>query len=349
MKHYMHKTSIPLLLLALLAVAISACSSGKFKISGKLSDITSANLHIAYYTVNGVKDAWVTTHDNGSFEFTGESAEPTMAVIYDTQSQAIACIEVQNGDAIEVSGSPDKRYQLTISGSETNEKWSGFLNEHAKQFEAGNKAATNAAIEKYIKANPDDLTSTLLLLVNYDSSNDPERAKNLLNGISTDAKPLSIICAFEALTATIGKSQTEGSLPILLMINAQTGKFGQLKYNASSLTLLYIWGGDNEQTHKADIGRLKTLHSATSDKRLQIADISLEADSSFWRSTIARDSAQWLQFWVPEGPLGVDLKPLHITSTPLAVLADSTGRVLWRGADCSTAAKMAESQLKKLK
>ncbi len=344
-----HKISIPLLLLALLAVAMNACSSGKFKISGKLSDIASANLHIAYYTVNGVKDAWVTTHDNGAFEFTGESADPTMAVIYDTQSQVIACLEVQNGDAIEISGTPNKRYQLTVKGTETNERWSGFLNEHAKQFEAGNKAATNAAIEKYVKANPDDITSTMLLLANYDSGSDPGRAKKLLSGISTNAKPLSIICAFEALTATIGKSQAEGVLPVLLMINAQTGKFGQLRYNASSLTLLYIWGNDNEQAHKADIDRLKALRSAASGKQLQIADISLEADSSFWRSTITRDSAQWLQFWVPEGPLGVDIKPLHITSTPLAMLADSTGRVLWRGTDCSTAAKMAEAQLNKLK
>ncbi len=342
-----HKISVHLLLLMFLTAAMSACSSGKFKITGQIDDITSGNLHIAYYTANGVKDAWVTTHDKGSFEFSGESAEPTIAVIYDTQSQMIACMAVQNGDAIKINGSTDKRYRFDIKGTEANEKRSRFLNNHAKQFETGNKAATNAAIEKYAKTNPDDLCSTLLLLLDYDGNGNPAHVQKLLNGINNDAKPQSIICAFNALTASVGKAKADENLSVMTMINAQTGKFGQLRFDASSLTLLYFWGSDDEQAHKADIDRLKALNNTTGSKRLQIADISLEADSSFWRSAVARDSAQWLQFWISEGPVNIDIKQLHVTSTPLVLLADSTGHVLWRGADCATAVKIAEDRIKK--
>lgn len=337
---------ITAVLMALTTIATS-CRSSNFKIKGELEGIGQSNIHIVYYASGSVHEEWVNTQGQGKFEFKGQSKEPTIAAILDTQSQLIACVMVENGDEISISGNAEKRYELKIKGNKEDENWCKFLNDNAKQLASGDSDAVNAAVEKYVKANPDDMTSTLLLLVNYDSSADPTRAKQLLKDISTDAKPQSLVWAFEALTANIGKPNDR--LTALLLINAQSGKFGQLQFNGSSYTLLYIWGSETDDVHRADIARIRALQAATSAEKLQVADISLEPDSSFWRSTASRDSAQWLQFWAPEGPLNIDLLPLHITATPLALITDSTGRIVWHGHDCAAAIKAAQQQLAKLK
>ncbi len=73
--------------------------------------------------------------------------------------------------------------------------------------------------------------------------------------------------------------------------------------------------------------------------------MSLEPDSSFWRSEVVRDSASWQHYWTPEGPVNGDLKQLCLTSTPLFVLADSTGRVIARGSSVAAILGTARQRL----
>lgn len=314
---------------AALITAMAACSGGKFKIKGDLKNADGQNLHIAYYTPNGVTDSWVTLKD-GKFEFHGSSDELTLAAIYDTDSRLVACVAVKNGNTVTLSGDLTDTYHITASGTDENERWSEFIGKHAQQLTEGDTKAVNADIEKYVKAHPDDVTSTLLVIVNYNSADDPAKAQRLLSSIKPDARPQSLVGSFDALTLAVGKGSKQ--LAAMLLMNANADAYSQLRFSDASYTLLCIWGGENEGDHRTYIGQLKSLASqAGSGRRLQIADVSLEPDSSFWRSEVVRDSANWQHYWAPEGPVNGDLKQLCITSTPLFVLADSTGRVIARG------------------
>ena len=143
----------------------------------------------------------------------------------------------------------------------------------------------NADIEKYVKAHPDDVTSTLLVIVNYNSTDDPAKAQRLLSSIKPDARPQSLVGSFDALTLAVGKGSKQ--LAAMLLMNANAGAYSQLRFSDASYTLLCIWGGENEGDHRTYIGQLKSLASqAGSGRRLQIADVSLEPDSSFWRSEV---------------------------------------------------------------
>lgn len=332
----MSKLTHSLLLAAfvVLITAMAACSGGKFKIKGEFKGAAGQNLHIAYYTPSGVTDSWVTLK-GGKFEFQGSSDELTLAAIYDTDSRLVACVAVKNGSTVKLSGDLTDAYHIAITGTDENERWSEFISKHARQLTDGDYKAVNADIEKYVKANPDDVTSTLLMIVNYNSADDPAKAQRLLSSIKPEARPQSLVGSFDALTLAVGKGSKQ--LATMLLINANANAYSQLRFSDAGYTLLCIWGGESETDHNAYIGQLKALAAdSRGSKRLQIADVSLEPDSSFWRSEVARDSASWQHYWAPEGPVNSDLKQLCLTSTPLFVLADSTGRVIARSAAAGT-------------
>ena len=335
--------SLLLAAVALLATAMAACSGGKFKIKGDFKNAGGQNLHIAYYTPSGVADSWVTLKD-GKFEFQGSSDELTLAAIYDTDSRMVACVAVKNGNTVTLSGDLTDTYHIAATGTDENERWSEFISKHARQLTAGDYKAVNTDIEKYVKANPDDVTSTLLVVVNYNSADDPAKAQRLLSSIKPEARPQSLVGSFDALTLAVGKGSKQ--LAAMLLMNANANAYSQLRFSDASYTLLCIWGGESETDHSTCMSQLKALAAISgSGKRLQIADVSLEPDSSFWRSEVVRDSASWQHYWAPEGPVNSDLKQLCLTSTPLFVLADSSGRVIARSSAAATVIGAAKQRI----
>ena len=74
--------------LALLGIIATSCSKS-FKIEGNIQNLGNQNVLMVWATADGVKEVR-TVANNNRFEFQGESPDPALVVIYDSQSKMIA-------------------------------------------------------------------------------------------------------------------------------------------------------------------------------------------------------------------------------------------------------------------
>jgi hypothetical protein len=334
----MTKSLSSIILLFSLAVLLSSCSN-TFKVSGEIEGLGNQDVRIVYATDAGVKDVWVQAKD-GKFTFKGSSSELTVAGIFDNTQQLIAHVAVKNGDNIKITGNITAPLKLTVSGSDIDEEWYAFINKNAGKYTPDNAAMLNAAIEKYIKENPKSTVSTLLLMVDYNALNNHAKVEKLLASIDEDARPQSLLKTYSAMKQQLGAPANRLQN---LMLYSIKGDFDTFIPMTSPYNLLFFWT-DDMADRPASVKALREL-AKKCGKRLQIADIDLEADTTIWRTTIKSDSSTWKHFWAPGGPVYSDLKNLCIDSTPLYIVVDSTGTQLYRGDMVLNACQVIESKI----
>ena len=336
----MKNTSAAALLIFLLCITLSACSGGKFKITAHITGMPDGNVRIAYAAPDGVKDTWVMVKD-GKFEAEGSSAQLTVVGIYDNGGKMLLKVAVQNGDKVSIEGDMAQKSDLNVRGTKANEEWFGFMHDNADAYSYGNEPILGMKIEQYIKSHPDNVVSTLLLLFDYPYRNATAKVEGLLNTISKDAKPEFLLQTHKALVQQQGTPITSiGTLNLLNTAN----KVASISALGSKFTILYFWNND-DYDHTQSVAQLKSMADKSS-ANLKIADIYLEADTMQWRDKLSNDNAPWQHFWAPGGPVDNELKSLAITTVPLLVVTDSSGKVAYYGQSTAQACQTAASAIK---
>lgn len=326
--------------LALLGIIATSCSKS-FKIEGNIQNLGNQNVLMVWATADGVKEMH-TVANNNRFEFKGESPDPALVVLYDSQSKMIAHFVMENGDHTQLRGDLNDVYGIEIKGSDVNERWYKFIKDHRAEYDEFNHTTLDASIEKYAAENPSDLLSTLLLIVDYSQLNNQQKMKGLLAKIDKDAKPAWLMKAYERLVERRPKSA--GRINSILLLE-DNGEFGSLSTNTAKATLLYLWV--NSSSHNNEMSSITKWAEEFPDKhQLQICDIYIDPDTVSWRSYTQRDGSTWRHFWAPEGPLNNQIKGLAVTSTPLYVVTDSLGNVTYNGSDIIDAEKHLRTLLK---
>lgn len=327
-----------------ISVFITSCKSDNFTISGDIHNLGTQNLRMVYITDNAIKSVWLPVVD-GKFSFTGNSKELTVVEIYTRQMDVIARIAIEDGEKAEVKGDIKSPYQIKVTGSDTNEEWCKFINDNAINFQKGNRDAIEKAIEKFVKANPDNETSAFLVAYNFATSSNITQAKKLLSTISDSAKPAIIDQRLETISdddlqPNIAKVNTS----FILYSNADS--IESFNPSNSKVSLLYFWIPENKE-RKEVMKQLKNLNRTYAKSKLQIADITLESDSSIWKNEIKSDSVSWKHFWGLGGRTNNAIKKMGVTSAPYYLVIDSAGNPIYRGASLDAACKLVDNKLKK--
>ena len=94
------------------------------------------------------------------------------------------------------------------------------------------------------------------------------------------------------------------------------------------------------------IKQLKTTAKHKNSKNVQIADITLEKDSSIWKKTIKTDSVKWKQFWGLGGIMNSAIRDMGVKSAPYFIVTDSAGTALYRGPSLDAACAAVDEKLK---
>lgn len=313
--------------LALMGILATSCSK-TFKIEGNIMNLGNQNIHMIWATEEGVKEVKAVSNNN-RFEFQGMSPDPALVIIYDSQNRLIAHFVMENGDHMQLRGDINDIYGIQVKGNDVNEQWYQFIFDHRAEYQEFSHKNLDASIEKYVTEHPSELLSTLLLVVDYSQLNNQQKMKELLEKISKDAKPEWLMKAYQRLVERRPKSSSKiGSL----LLFEDNGDFGSINATTAKATLLYLWV--NNTSHNNEMGMLKVLADDFPDKnKLQICDIYIDPDTASWRGYTKNDGSTWRHFWAPEGPLNNQIKPLCVTSTPLYVVTDSLGNVIYNGAD----------------
>lgn len=331
------------MLFCTLAMTFASCGGGTFTIDGDIKGLGTQNIRIIYVSDNSVKGMWQPVMDN-KFTYTGVSDEPAVVEIYSQQKVLLAHILVENGDKIKISGDLKKPYETKVTGTKENEEWSDFINKNKDILTKGNSTLMDIEIEKFIRDNPKDVVSTLLLMYDYSRLNDIAAVEKLLMKIDKGAKPESLLVRFESAKDGVDLQKSPKQLTsFILYSNADS--IETFNPSFSKVSLLYFWNTGSPEKAGV-ISQLKSLRNKYGSSKLQIADITFENDSSVWKHEIKTDSVKWKRFWGLGGQMNNAIKDMGVRSTPLFIVTDSVGGMLYRGKSIEDASAAIATKIK---
>lgn len=338
MKKYLYKLLIALPLMLIFA----ACGNDdEFTIRGKIKDNPTLNLRIIYYG-NGALQTAITAANEGEFEFHGNTKRPAIIEIYDNDYRIIGRAYAVNGETIECEFDRNDVNNVKLSGNAVVEEWSKFLTKNAEGLRLRGRIA-NRLVADYIKANPDNVLSSILLLTSYDSSENALQADSLLSSISAAARPHDLVDGYNFMIQRLVSNKAMGKVvPIPYFAKGDS----LIIYNPSRSELSLIALSNSESGRMDSIlPALRRLHNLATDKKLKIMDISVDQDTLAWQRSVRQDSAKWAQGWVAGSVASPGLNTLGISRVPYFIVCDSSGKQLYRGPSIVEAEKLLKTKL----
>ena len=315
---------------------MAACGDDEhFKVTGTIEGAPTFNMRFHYFGDDALHTG-ITASREGKFTFAGSSRQPVMVEIFDNDYHLMGRLYARNGDEIKCVLNRQNPYKSTFEGNDVNKRWTKFINANAEVLlRPGDDA--NALIAKYVSDNPDDIVSAMLISGSYDAARDVAGADSLIRMLGPDAHPLNLIESFEYMLNRVATK--EASKPVLPMTFADSDD-SLRSYNPRHSRLSLIVISDNE-SGRADsiVPQLRRLRRTYNDKQLAIVDFSVDRDTTVWKQSIRNDSSRWLQGWGAGSLASPAISRLGVRSLPFFVVADSTGKQLYRGLSIAQALK----------
>lgn len=331
-------------LLAALCVLASLASCGddsRFVVRGTAGDASqNFNLRYVYNSPSGFRSGIVAVRE-GKFEFSGVSERPTLVEMFEHDFTPLGRLYLSNGEEVECTVTRGNPRAMRASGSEINEKWTAWLGANSDALAAGEG---NAAVARYITANPGDVLSTLLLLTEYDVRSNPLQADSLLARIDAAARPEFLAAGFSYLLGRVSSEAAYAPFDSLVYYSTQL-EAASIARSSSGPTVLVFTDRDIQR----DDTLMKAMHRLYERKSVSVADISLASDTTAWLRTLREEKlngrdARWKQGWLPGNIGAPQLQRLGVPDMPYILVCDTAGNSLYRGADILEAEKAAGAE-----
>lgn len=324
------------ILISLLLVVFASCGNNEeFLINCKIRGLGSKGVEMTY-TTRGVQRVGFHPVD-GKVALRGVSDKPVLVEVSTIDNRLLFTCVAQNGDNLDVELDLDKPTSLKISGNDASEEYSRFIVDNDSLFQSDDVAGINRLIAAEVRRHPDRISSAMLLATRFQARDYELEADSLINTLKPDARPSGVMGAFASL---VGEqvSSSVGSPVRAMTINCgyQNKQDTTMRYWASnqSYSMLVVTG-----YHRGDsIGKtLRELCDSLPDRRFKAFEIAVTGDSAMWKIAVRNDSTKWVKAWVPGGTASNEVRSLTVSSIPYFVVADSTGRQIYRGRSLSAA------------
>ena len=329
---------------ALAGMLLSGCSDKKenFTVRCRLAGLGSQGVEMVYTDARGVLKR-VTGHPDAKeiVEFTGVSAEPTLAELYlSGRGEEVAAFPVKNGEKIEARMTLGQPATLELKGWKTAQRYVAMAAE-ADSASAG--AARNRVVARLVEEHPGELAAAFLLMTRFDAAGHELEADSLVRLLTPEARPQGM---FRQWAMLLGAQLTTGARAemrgITMPVSADSMKRAQLTPGLQSYGLLVVTDRPKDARVR---GELRSLRDSFPKSRLVILEAGVQADSAVWRTDIKRDTATWLQGWAPGGVSSAALRRLQVPRVPYCLVTDSTGAILYRGESVEEGAEMVREKL----
>lgn len=329
-----------LCILCALGLLTAACGrSDTFEIDGSLSDGSTINLYVRYYTGAEVRQG-VTPADQGKFSFRASTAQPAILEILDNEDRVLGRAYVANGDKLSMSIDRANPYRSTVTGTPVNEEWSAWLNAHADTLRLGRPALSNALIERYAAEHPGEMAPVLLYATLYDASLDPHRADSVMRSLSDEPAAQALLLPMSTALARFAEADYDAPVRSI----AYRGLDSAMVFKPAKAASVLVFCASNYYGDGRD-SLVYAMRQAERNKRLDVCEIMFAPDSLSWRSRTRLDSLS-RQGWVPAGVYSEGIDALAIPRLPYFIVLDSAGRQMLRTADFAQAAAAADSLTK---
>lgn len=331
----------------LLALMLGGCVKNEFKVDFEFPKDHIGNYLVTYYAWDAHKGRWIertVSIQEGLAAVDGVTRLPTLIYVSDaSQPGNYMIMYVERGDELKISGDGKDMASWTVSGNKLSERWSEWRN--GAYPKKDDPKAFRKSIEEYVKRNPKDELSAILLLTEWNRREDPVGFVSLWNSIDKDARRLQLVemCGVSDLLGVEFITTAEGDLsyskdPGLksLPLRSRDNGTDTLKFTRPSL--LYFFDENNTARREA-VDSIKTLVKAYPDSSKRIlADIYLDSDSMTWVNAIRRDSIKGVvRAWQPRGIVEADMVKMGVTRPPWIIVKDKGAKEVYAGADLKEA------------
>lgn len=321
-------------LAAVLLLVLGGCGKNEFTVQVYPDPERPEPASLIYYASDD-RQGWVVTQDlpigMGTEKLVLVTHNPTVVFVTGS-SRTRSCFYAERGDRLKLRC---RSGFWTAEGNATNDDLAAWLRDNQKLVEADAGSALNAAIAKYVRANPGKRASAIILYVFYDVKADPEGFAQLKKLLTGDAASGELQHALGIMTPPEGPT----SMPALLL-RAPGDSAIQVMPRSARATIYLFWS--NPERH-ADAA-LTLRRRLRGNKSVRVADINMQADTLNWSGTLRRDSAtRWVCLWAPGAEQNGSLASLGLPGPDYLMVADGRARILYRGTDPAKAADKALS------
>lgn len=312
------------------AMALTGCGDDNphFTLRCRIEGLGSQGVDMIYTDQRGVLRK-VTSHPDskGIVEFTGESAAPTLAELFTTgRGEPLLALPVKNGEKVEARMAMGQPLTLEVKG------WKpapAYVRMAAAVDSLADAKERNRAVANLVKEHPGDFLSAMMLITRFQVAGHELEADSLLNLLLPEARPQGMMKNWAVPLGTQTSTGARGEMKnVSLVYSTDSTRRANLSPGLQSYGLLLVTSNSKKRD---EVVELRSLRDSFPRTRLEILEASVNPDSAAWRSSIARDTANWQQGWAPGGVSSATLRRLQIPRVPYYIVSDSAGTVLYRG------------------
>lgn len=331
-----------LIIAAFIAVVAAACGDDtQFRVTGEVQGLGTRTINMFYVADGAVHQEGQPAID-GKFDLHGVLGEYTIVELFTAQRALIARMIVKNGQTINCKLDLDNPYVIELKGNKPVEQWSEWIRQNAGVIEIGDSRQVNNLVADYVINHRDDILSSALMLTTYYAPDNESQADSLFALIAPTARPDKLVDDYRLLLSYNNSAH----------LNAKMRPFSLYSYGDStehyapgkaSYTLFYF----ANQEHRRDtiVRAIDAIYDNYSRRRLKVLDVSCAADTLSWKRE-RPDSLKWTRVWTPGGVASATFDHLNIPRLPYYILADSSGKQVYRGGSVTVAIDSLQQRLR---
>lgn len=308
-------------------------------------DIGTQNVTLVYHSGGTYRVETVSAID-GKFTVLGSLEQPAFVEIYVGSGSLLGELIVEGGDNLEARLSAMNPENIAVKGNDDAEELAEFLKENRSLIQKNDFDALNRKIEDYIRKNPEDFLSAVLLVHYYTVNGYEQKVAELLQLLPSQWREGGFSLGFEQMLSNNLASDTLSLHSIRAFSAADTA----FVFTPSSAPYSFLMLSDDKSRGEDSIKAVvSVLRGGSSPERLRIVDFGCDRDTMLWKTALRNlpdDYPSGVErLWLTAGSASGDLAGVAVTDIPFFILTDSTGRLLYRGAS-ATAARAVYGQLK---
>lgn len=341
-------------LISLISLTLTSCIRNEFEISADLAASVNSTYRLIYYASD--KRGGVTIESgmaiaSGKAQMKGITRLPVCVFIYEGSSQRpSALFYARRGDKIRITGPDASPFTWKIEGNEINDRLSEWRLANSSLLRGAGAETVNRAVADYVKANPSDPVSAILLGAYYDRSAKNSDFFKLLDMLEGD------VAEEEWVSITGRPDMTMQPLPPLKDVRLpanpvlQTAATGcdtvHLRAGKPTIFLCRVFGATGDRQAADTLKRLSRAF-ADSAKR-NIVELYCAADSASWRTSLRSDTLRGVvRVRMPREFAEPLLISAGVRQAPWIIVTDGKGRAVYSGSDPAEGAKSFRKLMKR--
>lgn len=329
---------------------LTGCSANEWEGEFELPKSISSNYRLVYYASSSKEGFMVETVvaiNEGKGKIKCPAKNPCVVFLFAPGASSPSVVFwAEKGNKLKFIGDNPDPATWKIEGNKLSKELTSWRMENLDALRTLDTPRINAAVEKYVKNNPDSRLSAFLLLTYFSRADDEGLFNSLWASLGKGAHKDEIASAagridIDLYDESIAKENLNRLILPFLKIESDTLPLHRdtLQFDKAEGSIIYFWIPlSNGRTEAIDT--LKALRRLYPDKKKRIvADISMEPDSAVWVNTARRDSASAItRLWMPLGTAHPEAMRIGVPRPGFFIVAGKKGKQIYRGSDAKKAA-----------